>query len=61
MFPWEHLRFWSVPDFREWAVGVGLPSPMTLPSNGIVCGNLHRVWPNLLANQVVMRFDRPAA
>lgn len=61
VFPGEHLRFWSVPDFREWAVGAGLPTPVTLPSNGIVFANLHRVWPNLLANQVVMRFDRPAA
>jgi len=59
LFPGEHLRFWSLPDFREWAVGAGLPEPAVLPSNGLVLGNLHRVWPNLFANQIVMRFDRP--
>lgn len=58
VFPGEHLRFWSLPDFVEWAVGSGLPVPTVLPSNGIVFGNLHRAWPNLLANQIVMRFDR---
>jgi len=61
LFPGEHLRFWSLPDFREWAVGAGLPEPLVLPSNGIVLGNLHRIWPNLFANQIVMRFDRPSA
>ncbi|MEQ1730253.1 MAG: methionine biosynthesis protein MetW, partial [Vicinamibacterales bacterium] len=61
LFPGEHLRFWSLPDFREWAVGAGLPEPSVLPSNGIVLGSLHRLWPNLFANQIVMRFDRPSA
>ena len=58
LFPGEHVRFWSLPDFREWAIGVGLPAPTVIPSNGIVFGNLHRAWPNLLANQIVVRFDR---
>lgn len=61
LFPGEHLRYWSLPDFREWSVGLGLPVPRELPSNGIVFANLHRLWPNLLANQIVMRFDRPGA
>lgn len=61
LFPGEHLRFWSLPDFREWSVGLGLPAPVVLPSNGLVFGNLHRIWPNLFANQIVMRFDRPGA
>ena len=61
LFPGEHLRFWALPDFREWAIGAGLPVPVALPSTGFVFGHLHRIWPNLLANQIVMRFDRPAA
>lgn len=61
LFPGEHLRYWSLPDFREWAAGVGLPAPTVLPSNGFVFGQLHRIWPNLFANQIVMRFDRPGA
>lgn len=61
LFPAEHLRYWSLPDFLEWAAGVGLPAPVVLPSNGIVFGQLHRIWPNLFANQIVIRFDRPGA
>ncbi|MGE0394928.1 MAG: methionine biosynthesis protein MetW [Vicinamibacterales bacterium] len=61
LFPGEHLRYWSLPDFREWATGAGLPEPVVLPSNGVVFGRLHVLWPNLFANQIVMRFDRPGA
>lgn len=58
VFPGEHLRYWSVPDFREWLVGLGLPQPQMLPSNGVTFLALHRKWPNLLANQIVVRIDR---
>jgi methionine biosynthesis protein MetW len=57
-FPGEHLRFWSVPDFREWLEGLGLPPAAMVPSNGLTLARLHRVWPNLFANQVVVRIDR---
>jgi methionine biosynthesis protein MetW len=61
LFPAEHLRYWSLPDFREWEAGVGLPAPAVLPSNGLVFCRLHRLWPNLFANQIVLRFDRSGA
>ena len=58
VFPGEHLRFWSVPDFREWLDGLGLPPAAMIPSNGLTLARLHRAWPNLFANQVVVRIDR---
>jgi len=60
VFPGEHLRFWAVPDFRDWLRGLGLPEGRIEPSNGIVVFGLHRRWPNLFANQVVVRVDRAA-
>ena len=58
VFPGEHLRFWSVPDFRRWLAGLGLPEPLLIPSNGLTIARLHRVWANLFANQIVARIDR---
>jgi methionine biosynthesis protein MetW len=58
VFPAEHLRFWTVPDFRDWLRGLGLPAAQFTPSNGLAVGGLHRLWPNLLANQMVARIDR---
>ena len=58
VFPGEHLRFWSVPDFVEWLGGLDLPAPRLIPSNGFTFGALHRAWPNLFANQIVVRIDR---
>lgn len=58
VFPGEHLRFWSVPDFRQWIVSLGLPVPRLVPSNGLTTVSLHRLWPNLFANQIVARIDR---
>lgn len=59
VFPGEHLRFWSLPDFRHWLLRLGMPRPRFYPSNGIVLFGLHRGWPNLLANQIVARVDKP--
>lgn len=58
VFPGEHLRFWSVPDFRAWVTSLSLPSPAMIPSNGFTCARLHRIWPNLFGNQIVVRCDR---
>jgi len=58
VFPGEHLRFWSLPDFREWLSGLGLPPATVFPSNGLTLLSLHRRWPNLCAHQIVMRLDR---
>jgi methionine biosynthesis protein MetW len=58
-FPGEHLRYWSVPDMRAWLGRLGLPAPQFLPSNGVTSLGLHRAWPNLFANQIVVRLDRP--
>lgn len=58
VFPGEHVRFWSLPDFREWLTGLGLPQAAILPSNGVTVLGLHRWWPNLFANQIVVRVDR---
>lgn len=58
VFPGEHLRFWSVPDFRAWIASLGIPSPCLTPSNGLTTASLHRCWPNLFGNQIVARIDR---
>lgn len=61
VFPGEHLRFWSLPDFRQWLERLGLPEARIHPSNGVTVFALHRLWPNLFANQIVMRLERRAA
>lgn len=60
VFPSEHLRFWTIPDFRDWLRGLSLPAATFLPSNGLTIVRLHRLWPNLFANQIVVRIDRPS-
>lgn len=58
VFPGEHLRFWTLPDFRDWIDGLCLPRPTFTASNGLTVFGIHRVWPNLFANQIVVRIDR---
>jgi methionine biosynthesis protein MetW len=58
VFPGEHLRFWSIPDFRDWLRQLGFSAPCIWPSNGLMIFELHRLWPNLLANQIVVRLER---
>ena len=58
VFPGEHLRFWSVPDFRAWLESLSLPSPSMVASNGVTFARLHRLWPNLFGNQIVVRCNR---
>ena len=58
VFPGEHLRFWSVPDFRAWVTSLSLPTPSITASNGFTFAGIHRLWPNLFGNQIVVRCDR---
>jgi methionine biosynthesis protein MetW len=58
VFPGEHLRFWSVSDFRAWTIRLSLPPPAMVASNGFTLARLHRLWPNLFGNQIVVRCDR---
>lgn len=58
VFPGEHLRFWSVPDFRHWLGQLEMPAPKLRASNGVTLFGLHARWPNLFGNQIVARLDR---
>jgi len=58
VFPGEHLRYWSVPDFTAWLASLSLPRPQVIASNGLTLARLHRLWPNLFGNQIVVRCDR---
>ena len=58
VFPGEHLRFWSIPDFAAWLSSLSLPAPRIVASNGLTVLRLHRAWPNLFGNQIVVRCDR---
>jgi methionine biosynthesis protein MetW len=49
--PAEHLRFWTVIDFQEWARQLGLEVIEVQSSNGIPF--IHRYLPNLFGNQIV--------
>ena len=53
LHPGEHLRYWSIPDFRWWTQELGLRITRVLPANGLRLFNIHRLWPNLFANDVV--------
>ncbi len=56
--PGEHLRFWSISDFKDWIKGLDLPgSPYKLffyPSNGITLFNLHKILPNIFCWQITI-------
>jgi len=58
VFPGEHLRFWSVPGFAAWLASLSVPALDVIASNGLTVARLHRVWPNLFGNQMVVRCDR---
>jgi len=45
VFPGEHLRFWSVPDFRRWLGQLGTGVPELRASNGVTLFGLHALWP----------------
>jgi len=56
--PCEHLRFWSVTDFKDWIKSQGLQDAKYkvyfYPSNGITIFNLHKMLANLFCRQMVV-------
>ena len=51
--PSEHLRFWTIRDFKWWIKSLDLQLIGTYPANGITVLNLYKIWPNLFARNVV--------
>jgi methionine biosynthesis protein MetW len=58
VFPAEHVRFWSVHDFKWWLKRLGMMEPRMYASNGLTIFGLHRMWPNLLGNQIVVQLNK---
>ncbi|MGB0110907.1 MAG: methionine biosynthesis protein MetW [Terriglobales bacterium] len=58
VFPSEHVRFWSIPDFQFWLKQLGMMEPRMYASNGLTIFGLHRMWPNLLGNQIVVQLNK---
>ncbi len=54
-FPGEHLRYWTVADFREWAECLGLHVEKVIGATGfpVLC----RLRPSIFAEQVVYRLS----
>ncbi len=52
--PREHVRYWTVRDFRYWAGKLGYPRPSVIGLRG-KGGPLPRKWPSLWASEVVYR------
>jgi len=55
--PAEHLRFWSLADFKDWINNLKLADAHEVsfyPSNGITIFNLHKILPNIFCHQVVV-------
>lgn len=50
--PGEHLRFWTLSDYRWWLDQLGYEIEAVRPSNGV--RGLARVWPSLFGNQIVV-------
>lgn len=55
--PAEHLRYWTVVDFKQWIRSFGLEVTAVYSSNGLFL--LHKYWPNLFGNQVVFVIKSP--
>lgn len=51
VFPGEHLRFWTLTDFRWWAGALGLELVEIHPYRGVP--GLRKVWPGLFAQGIV--------
>ena len=50
--PGEHLRFWSLSDFKWWLDQLGYEVTSVRASNGV--RGLARVWPGMFGNQIVV-------
>ena len=51
--PSEHLRFWTIRDFKKWVKILDLELIGVYPANGITIFFLYKIWPNLFARNVV--------
>lgn len=59
--PGEHLRFWSIHDFSDWLRELNLGDVYEtsyFPSNGFTPLNLHKRYPNIFCNQLVVKIDK---
>lgn len=50
--PSEHLRYWTVKDFKDWAAFLGFSIKTIKQGDGIPF--LGDIWPNLFASQIVV-------
>ncbi len=51
VFPGEHLRFWTLADFRWWTQAQGFDLAQMHPYTGIP--GLRRLWPSLFAQGII--------
>jgi methionine biosynthesis protein MetW len=58
LHPGEHLRFWTIADFKETAIATGYRVRSVLPALGWF--PLARIRPSLFASQVVYELEPPA-
>jgi len=56
IFPGEHLRFWTLRDFRWWIDKLGFRMGKFIPMFGIAI--LKRIWPNLFCAQMLALLKR---
>lgn len=49
--PAEHLRFWTISDFKLWLDRLGLETAVLKPHSGFLL--LHSLWPNLFCDSAV--------
>jgi methionine biosynthesis protein MetW len=60
--PGEHLRFWTIRDFKSWINGLNLKDfkgdIKIKPSNGIPYFNLYKILPSLFCKQLVFIIEK---
>lgn len=56
--PGEHLRFWSISDFRWWCDKMKLQIIRQEASNGVRLLHIYRWWPSLFGNQIVFFLNK---
>ena len=60
--PAEHLRFWTIRDFKRWIKSLKIEgydgNLKIIPSNGFPYLFLHRLWPNMFGKQIVYILEK---
>jgi methionine biosynthesis protein MetW len=56
--PAEHLRYWTIIDFKLWLKELGYKPSHIIASDGTRFRFLYRGWPNLFGNQIVYQVHR---